>query len=43
MQWEKWVMALGWCGKRRHDEEIKSVLATGYLDQKSYGNVEKGS
>jgi hypothetical protein len=34
-QWEKWVAALGWCGKRRRDEEKKGRLAAGNLDQKS--------
>jgi hypothetical protein len=32
--WEKWVAALGRCGKRRRDEE-KNTLAVWNLDQKS--------
>jgi hypothetical protein len=32
---EKWVMALGQCGKRRHDEEEKKYTSCGELDQPS--------
>jgi hypothetical protein len=35
VRWKKWVAALGRCGNRRHDEEKKSRLAVGNLDQKS--------
>jgi hypothetical protein len=41
-QWEKCVVALGRCRKRRRDEEKKSRLAIGNLDQKSLGDIEKG-